>query len=314
MVDLFVHVGYPKTATTTFQRHVFPHHSQIEYLGKFVPGYGYVDDIVGAGINRLIMEDDTRYRGVELLRERLTHHRSNSGRLALLISSESFVQEWATDRGLVARRLHAACGPCKIIFTIREQLAIIRSFFGLHGRFGQYLFLAKSELERARLPLSMDDWLKFTFRAFDKNFLSTILYHETIDYYCRVFGSENVGVFLFEELQINKVEYVNKLCSFMGVDTSEALALLGNKRELPSLSKMELFKLKLFAYLGVQYEYDMVTDSRMGIPPLMSKLLGNATVKIPASWLPRLIALYRSGNRALMEQYGLPLDKFNYCV
>ena len=33
-----VHIGLPKTATCTFQRHLFFHHSQIHFLGKFERG------------------------------------------------------------------------------------------------------------------------------------------------------------------------------------------------------------------------------------------------------------------------------------
>ena len=46
-----VHIGLPKTATTTLQRELFPAHRQLEYLGK-VPGEKeYFDSQIGAVLN-----------------------------------------------------------------------------------------------------------------------------------------------------------------------------------------------------------------------------------------------------------------------
>ena len=34
MTGIVIHIGFSKTGTTTLQRAVFPHHSQLYYLGK----------------------------------------------------------------------------------------------------------------------------------------------------------------------------------------------------------------------------------------------------------------------------------------
>ena len=32
--EIFIHIGYPKTATTTLQEYLFPNHSELIYLRK----------------------------------------------------------------------------------------------------------------------------------------------------------------------------------------------------------------------------------------------------------------------------------------
>jgi hypothetical protein len=36
---LYLHIGYPRTATTTFQRHLYSAHPEINYFGKFIDFY-----------------------------------------------------------------------------------------------------------------------------------------------------------------------------------------------------------------------------------------------------------------------------------
>ena len=127
MTALFIHVGYPKTATTTFQKHVFPNHPEIDYLGKFIPGHRYRDERLYPSIDRLMTVDESRYEGVVGLRELIDACREQCSKRVMLISSESFVHVTAVNLGLVAQRVKAAFSPCKIIITIREQLDIIRS-------------------------------------------------------------------------------------------------------------------------------------------------------------------------------------------
>ena len=62
-VPLVIHVGYPKTATTTFQQHVFPHHPEIEYLGKFIPSFRYVDESMYGLVDELLHRSAIGFRG-----------------------------------------------------------------------------------------------------------------------------------------------------------------------------------------------------------------------------------------------------------
>ena len=43
--EVFIHIGYPKTATTTLQKYMFPKHSQIQYLRSDGKNLTFIRDI-----------------------------------------------------------------------------------------------------------------------------------------------------------------------------------------------------------------------------------------------------------------------------
>lgn len=304
---LCVHIGFPKTATSTFQQHVFPAHSGIEYLGKFVPGFGYRNDVIAEEIGRLITRDSTLYAGPSRLREALAASVAAAPGNLVMISSESFVQEQATDRGVVAQRLREACGDCRIVITIREQLSIIRSFVTMHGRYGQYLFLAKETDEAFELPLSMAEWLRFASHYPDRNFLSTVRYAEVVDCYARLFGRENVGVFLYEELVADQAAYVSKLAGFLQVDAAEMGRLLAGHYENRS-SPPPPPRAPTSVRMSMRRWLAGACARRQRPAPRQ------ASLDIEEPWLSILREQYRDGNRRLVEQWGLPLARYGYIL
>lgn len=306
MATLFIHVGYPKTATTTFQKHVFPNHPEIDYLGKFIPSFQYRDTTLSSEIDKLMTCDDARYMGVELLRKQINDYKQQCHKKVLLISSESFIHVTASDIGLVAQRIKAALGPCKIIVTIREQIDIIKSFYGLHGQFGQYLFLCKDQAEKIKIPLRIGDWLNLSFRNYNKNFLSTLHYGEIIQYYCRLFGKQNVGIFLYEEFCQNKTAYIKKFCDFLNIDHQIVIKLVEGKHELPNLSTRDLLYFSIFSRIFPKFKFEPWVLRRSG-----AKI---RNIHIDPEMEERIRNLYRDGNKTLMSEQALPLDAFNYCV
>ena len=330
--NLCVHIGFPKTATTTFQRHVFPAHSEIEYLGKYIPGFGYRSESIGQEIGRLITRDSTLYAGSNQLRDELAAIANSMTEKLVMISSESFVQEQAADRGVVAQRLWDACGNCRIIITIREQLSMIRSFVKMHGRYGQYLFLAKEVDELFELPLSMSEWLRIASHYPDRNFVSTIRYAEVADCYARLFGRQNVGIFLYEELVSEPATYVSKLASFLHIDAVEMLRLLAghheNRSTVDASSAAEMAR----TLAGRQQSRNTKPSS---LPPTehrsaivskierLTNLLGGSrrrenpqekSLDIQEPWLSVLREQYRDGNRRLVKEWGLPLAQYGYIL
>ena len=314
MPDLFIHVGYPKTATTTFQKHVFPKHPDIDYLGKFIPSFRFCEEKLYPEIEKLMTTDSSQYVKSEVLQEVVERYRMQSAGKILLLSSESFIHVTAIDLGLVAQRIKDTFSPCKIIITIREQRDIIKSFYGMHGRFGQYLFLCKDEMEKVRIPLSMEDWLTYSIRAYDKSFLSILHYYETIECYCHLFGRENVGVFLFEEFVEDRDTYMKKFCEFLNIDFSMTMRLVEGKHEHPNLSRAELFYYRVMAKVLPKFRFEFATMNRS---KLKLGFLGNprkVTSRISAEWEKKLEMLYQEGNRKLISHFGLPVDLFNYLL
>jgi hypothetical protein len=312
MSALFVHLGYPKTATTTFQQHVFPYHPEIAYLGKLIPSFRYTDPALFPLIDGMMTADSLSFAGVEELRDSITHHRTRCDRPVLLLSSESFLHVTATDAGVVAGRIKAAFSPCKILITVREQRSILRSFYGLHGRFGQYIFVTKPETEPLKLPLTMEHWLQLCFRAYHRNFPALLCYDRVVKHYQDLLGQENVGVFLFEELKRDPTRYVENIAEFMCVNAGPMLSLLRGHHEHTGMARAELLWWRITRLLGSPTGGDTIERR---INSQWHRWLSHRAPlddKIPLSWEQRLRELYGPSNRALSEITGLQLDPYGY--
>jgi hypothetical protein len=312
MSELYIHLGYPKTATTTFQQHVFPRQPDIVYLGKSIPSFRYTDPALFPLIDALMTEDSVSYGGPAALREVIRIHREEAGPRPLLISSESFLHVTATDPGVVAERVKAAFSPCKVIITIREQRSLLRSFYGLHGRFGQYLFVTKAELEPFRIPLAMDHWLEINFRAAFRNLPALLHYEAIIARYSALLGKENVGVFLFEEFKQAPESYIARLADFVGCDSAAMLSLARGRHEHAGLAQGELLWWQFNRWLGRRPPGDTIERR---ITSQWSRWLSRGHAvrdTMSPAWDQRLQALYGPGNQRLSDLLQQPLESYGY--
>lgn len=313
MNNVVVHVGYPKTATTTFQKHVFPNHPDIDYLGKTIPDMRFRSDELRNEIHRLINEDEVRYEGTQRLKKLMEEHRRNSDRKVLLLSHENFIHHWGNDKGLIARRIREAFGPCKILITLREQLDVIRSFYAMHGRYCTATFLMATQKERVRTPLSLEQWFQFTFRAPERNIYSILHYHDLVSYYVSHFGRENVGVFLYEQFVKDADTYVQQMCRFLKIDPTPALQQVKGKHENRRFTNAEVMYLRIARFCGLKM-FDWTQQDAPRWLKYLRNLFGKHEVNIDGEWKTRLVEMYQDGNRKLAELYDLPLGQFGYQV
>jgi hypothetical protein len=304
-----IHIGFPKTGTTTQQKHLFARHSQVAYLGK-----PYEDEILKNEILKLVMEESLTYNPA-ILKEyiaRYVQEERNKGKQVLLLSDELLVSaSKVRDKGMVAERLKTVFAPNKILVTIRDQVEMLKSAYVNSGR-----LLKHVPAKFKGRAITFGEWLEMCWENRDRSYIGNVRYSHTIDYYTRCFGKENVGILLFEEFCSQKDAYTRKLANFLAIDTAEALKLLGGQHENPRL---------------LQSQLDLeLSHSRWGTPgrvPLLPGLLGRwyrlkrrfkddekARVQMPPDWMERLQTFYREGNRKLMDHYHLPLEKYGYLL
>ena len=305
-VPFVIHVGYPKTATTTFQKHVFPHHPDIEYLGKLIPSFRYVDKSLFSLIDELVHMSEVRYRGTAKLRAAVERLRQQTTRRCVLLSSESFIHPSTIDIAIVADRLHDAFAACKILITIREQISAILSFYRMHGRYGQYLTIAaKATDEPISHPISFSDWINLQMSDQDRNYIGTLHYDYVVRYYVKKFGAENVCVLLFEELKADSEAYANQIGGFLGVNASMLHRLMTGKHELRSE--------------GICNAQDLAPTVDARRVSLFTRLLGTRGASSQRSAftptdeeLNKFKDIYRAGNARLAREMSLPLQQHGY--
>lgn len=304
-----LHVGYPKTATTTFQQHVFPNHPGITYLGKNIPSFRYGEPGLYELVEDLVQKSTFEWEGPETLRAMLARLRAASDRRCVLLSSESFIHPNAIDVGLVAERLAAAAGPCKILITIREQISSLLSWYWMHGRFAQYFAIGGKETATPLdYPFSFHDWVTWERTAPYKSYASTLHYDKVVAYYQRVFGADNVRVLLFEQFTSDAAAYTAALSDWLGVDAEPMTRLAASRHENRSDKRTAPWIGQDAAQLGT-------SGTSKG---LLARLLERRTASPPPPAIETTLASLREtfapGNARLAARLGLPLDAHGYAV
>jgi hypothetical protein len=310
-LPIVVHIGFPKTGTTTHQNHLFAKHSQIHYLGK-----PYKSKHFETELHRLIKEESTTYQP-DSLKEYLASPEvriHDAGKKVLLVSDEIMVSvSKVRDKGMVAQRIKDVFSPCKILITLRNQFEILQSSYISGGRLLTEFNVPKKY--RGRF-VGFEDWLEHSYENLSRSHVGNFIFFNTVDYYARLFGKSNVLVLLFEEFIYNKEAYIKKLAEFLNIDAQESLALIETAHDN---ERIDQSRLNFEHWVGsrVPIKKNRFIFAAAKISGFFSGLFSNnkkARVLIPGIWLERLKSLYSEGNRKLMKEFDLPLDRYDYPV
>lgn len=237
--NIFVHIGYHKTATTWIQENVFNRHPEITYLGK---AQEYPVPKVIDIFHSLYEDSDVRF-SVEENKKRWNAILSKlniKNRKIFGLSDEGLSGgiDWFGGQSLfVADRIKAIFSDynVKIIIGIREQCSMLESFYSEYVRRG-----GTNSLRRLIYsPFSTGRFL-----------LDKLYYYRQIEYYFNKFGRENVFIYLFEEIKGDYAEVVTNLLRFLHLSEIKVTQIpskkLHTRLSLPGLILLRLFNMCFF--------------------------------------------------------------------
>jgi hypothetical protein len=300
---LVLHPGFAKTATTTLQRGVFPRHGQIHYLG--VPAADPALDLL---LRRIPREDSTRF-DLEAARAQLQPHLElPPGCTTALISHENFTLYEAKDKGLVAARLHALVGPCRIMFTLRRQEELVASWY--LQKMGKYM--------RDRRYLTPKQYFRMKLKEPTRSILDDLDYDATIGCYERLFGRENVGIFPYEQLRADLPGFAAAIATFLGVAAVELERLLRSAHFNRSESQR---RVSISRITSGYLPRALVERGVALLPTRMHRRLSayldagpRAKVRLPRAAEGWIEDHCRAGNRRLDQRYGGVLARYGYSL
>ncbi len=211
--EVYVHVGYPKTGTTTLQKHFFPKIEEIQYLGKHYGEDGFLTE----GYRELLFEAHSDDVYEKLKRE----FEARLSKQKIVISDEHFFafQRILRETGYApendAQRLRKlfdeTAYDVKIIVTLRKQDEMITSAYAqgyvdIYSRYHEY-----------------DTFEKFAAFFMDEahrthRFREHLDYDKSVSDYVRVFGREHVFVLAFEALSETPNAFYGALCDLLDID------------------------------------------------------------------------------------------------
>lgn len=237
--EFCIHVGYPKTGTTTLRRQLFRNATRAHYWGKFgtrsaegtsenVPWLDDLSDVVNnaddhhvavaAPVLRDRIRDDVR---------KLTTERS-------IISLEGFTNPFVDQYSLQSKdiyrkaaHLHDVLGPLRedginirVLISLRRQTELLPSLFSqvcFHGAVGGHF------------PPSYDGFLDFLFNDTMIGHGPAFFYDRIVEHYRSLFGRKHVHVVEMERLFTSEIgEAAETLAAFTGTELEACHAAINS--------------------------------------------------------------------------------------
>jgi hypothetical protein len=301
---MIIHPGFIKTGTTSLQDFLFFAHPQVHAMGH--PHRPGVDARISLALRRIEGFDDDP----DELRDALTTAMKACPADRVPVLSDETLTADPRLTATIAKRLQQHFPQARILFTIRRQQDMIRSFYGRHGR----VLVNTPEPYKDR-HVDFSAWLEHAWNNRPAGVLGVADYARTIKIYRALFGAERVSILLLEEWAVNEGAFAERLSDLLDVDATTTRQLLGHRRTHGQET------LRYVHYDRMRKRFPAAGRVLAHLPTGM-RALGNGFLKrgdrqrveFPPGWQDRLSDLYRDGNRQLVERYNLPLREHGYAV
>jgi hypothetical protein len=301
---MIIHPGFIKTGTTSLQDFLLFAHDRIHAFGH--PHRSELDVRISQGLRRIEGFDDDP----QALRGALAAALETCPDGHVPVLSDETLTADPHLTAAVARRLHQHFPQARILFTIRRQEDMIRSFYGRHGR---VLFNAPAPYRDRHVRF--EAWLEHAWRNRPAGVLGVADYQRTIELYRTLFGTERIAIVLLEQWKADPEAFADRLSVILGIDAATTRQLLGNRRTHGQES------LRYVRYDRLRKRFPAIGRMAARLPGTLRTLGGGLLqrgdtqhLSFPAGWPERLADLYREGNRKLAGQYGLPLREYGYAM
>lgn len=320
---LLIHIGVPKSATTSLQLGAFPAHPEIRYIGKpfYDPQVSYEASIATAKLcDSLWKTDDLEFDPALAQKRFELGVQSRLGARLAVLSEEGLSAASATDRHLTAQRLAALCKgvECKILITIREQK---RALLSLNNWY----------YARRLTSLQFNRWIEWcgTYSSYNgcvNNFpLRQYQYARLYEVYTNLFGAESVLVLPTELLSADPGTFYSKLEDFAGLGrfwSTSSCPQLPVANQSPGrlgiayqrFIKRIKYNRDLLQRRGASYPEHL---DETGIHGCAMKLLTYVDFPMPAmssKTATNLNEYYKKDNARLAANIKMPLKQYGYSV
>ncbi len=310
MSNVFIHIGFPKTATTTLQGALM-RHGACGYLGKGLREKG-------------LPELSLRLAQAALYLDRFRFEAAADGLAAeiaalaatvpaLVISDETFAfaeymelgEHWpkqpVVDHWTVAHRLARLAPGAGVFFSTREQLDFVGSYY-------------RQEVKRGTTEEPLADYAA---RQLDelprRSMLHAIRYDEAYDAYADAFGPDRVHVSIYEAFREDFGAWLDAVAALTGLDADGLRESWGGghaNRDRPRRQRESVRQIR--ALLPKQVKGLLPKDVRRGVLDRLAK--PPPPTDLPEATATAIRDYFAGPNRALADRTGLDLAAHGYAV
>jgi len=315
-----IHIGLAKAASSLLQKHLFYKHNEIRNLAIYPEGnLGSGESIkepdciylrdpdLKKFYDRLCMTYSINYneeKEIELYHSLIKRYNDNK---PIIFSNERITSVFYAYPDIIikANRLKNIFGEAKIILILRRQIDIIISQYRDHPFDPRNFSIGK--------PVNINQFVTILNESNDLIYLESLKYSKIIDHYSKLFGKENVGVFLFENLKKNPKEFISNIATFIGISQSTAINTMPKSKENRGVSK------KFNQFRKFQRRNQWINKIAKQIPQKLKQIF--------LSWIKKgdkqkieyddqtrnfILEYYRRDNYYISKEYHLDLNEYNY--
>lgn len=326
-MDVIIHIGYPKSASTTLQKCLFARHKDITSLAIYPSGNigrdsntpipaelafakdSRIKELYAQLVNPDGIVYDPEY--VKQLWEGIHIDYKVPG-LPIILSNERFLSSRFSNPEIImkALRLYELIPLAKILIIIRSQLALLKSLYRDHP-------FDPRTMEYRKKPVSFSKWLKIDLNRTNFSHSNTLYFNRLTAIYDQHFGKEKVLVLPLEMLSFHKEDFVTRLSDFIGIDYEQTYQLIGEEKANQGISQTaNTYRMLRNAILpllkNARCYKDTMRKVDQGILSLTRNLGKTADYKATDQDLEMLKEKYAAGNSELMLSRDLPLKELGY--
>lgn len=217
-----VHIGLPKTGTTSLQELLFAQHKDITYLGQTEVGTQSESDVVLRALLDPVEGPRLRPEASKIIEQRRQSEK------ALVISDEAitlgpFMRRamfWDLTNGHTANAtaVKDLLGDVQILIVLRNQVDWLVSWHAQGLKNGKYK------------EFDFDRWLNGEIGGRKDVLFKLLDYPNLIKSYQQVFGSDNVHVEFYEDYETDFPMLGTRIAAMLGVDEDIASELLRTEK------------------------------------------------------------------------------------
>ena len=299
MNDVTLHLGMPKTGTTSLQKQYFSAWKSIQYHGSFGET---------AGWNHLRFLNSAEEADFRSRREEIADHfgRALDTDRRLLVSKEECLighqyplSQGYADRTLVVARLKEVFSDAQIIVVLRNQFTFLPSLF---SQWQKNWYIARHSFSR---------WLDFQFDNHNREMGSSLniprydLIHCLL---CEHFNSDQVHYLLYEDFIAEPLQFVKTIANLAGVTDLITLSSGGRENSSGNAFSAELGKVAAkYPNLTRVVPQPVKRAARQVVAMRRSR-----RVELGDSERAAICDFYKRGNGTFMKQTGVDLHSAGY--
>lgn len=289
---ILLHPGFAKTATTTLQEGLFDTHPDIGFLGRTRDGRS-LDRL----IHRISREDSITFDHAAVRAALAAAIDAVPATRRLLISCENFSLYEVADRGMVAARLARLFPNATILFTIRNQNALLSAWY----------FQKMKKYVKGGHWLSLEEYVRLKSKEPHRSIIGDLDFAPRVFHYVQLFGADRVHVLPFELLHSDRAAFAGRLAGLLNIGAEAVEARLAREPLNPRLGT---------AYVDFHRRYGR------WLPGYIARKIGTHVAQsgrgtpletqLPTRIRRLVAANCARGNARLDAAFGLGLGEFGY--